>query len=353
MKRRILQALGILMLVVLPLAIAGAAALLAYRRSPVPQERNRATVIVKPPSTIQNSASAVNLFIADVGEQIEADPMAAFVISQVTELDDASYRRGIDAARRGTTSLIELSFTHADASIAETAVDVVARRLLDEAARGEFERTQFLLGRATERLDAAQDAVDEYFRTHEVFDPDFEYRNALDQVANLNQQITTGQALQYGETYLAELEAERDEIERQIPRLGEAMLTFRQLSIELQLAQSAWQQATVNNDSAEFSYLTVDTAENLIASQTVTPFVDDTARWQTTALAGVVAFLLALLIVTPLSNRLRRGPKRGRHKINGDSGSNEGRTSDEMDLTIVMDSTDRPVAAIEASSRGR
>jgi len=337
MKRKMLFALGILLLVLLPLAIAAATVVYTYRNSPIPAENHLAMVVITPPSTISESASAVNLFIADVGEQIEADPMVRFVLEQVPALDESVYVRNIAAERRGTTSLVELFFIHPDAGVAETTVEVVARRLLDDAARGEFERTQFLLGRATERLEGAEAAVAEFFRTESVFDPDFEYRNAVDQVAQLNQQITTGEALLYGESYLAQLEAERDQIELELPRLGEAMLTYQQLSTDLQLAQTAWQQATVNNDLAEFDYRTVNNVDNLIASRDVSPFVDDTPRLQRTALAGVVALALSLLVVTPISNRLRRGNRTGRHKVGADDG-----------LTIVVDtleSGERDMAA--------
>ncbi|MGI8518889.1 MAG: hypothetical protein ACR2ME_11240 [Acidimicrobiia bacterium] len=336
MKRRLLFALGVILLVLLPLAIAAAAGVYAYRSSPAPPELQRATIVVTPPSTIQESASAVNLFIADIGEQVQADPMVQFVLDQVGVLNEGTYLENLSAERRGTTSLVELSFVHFDPTVAQTTVDFVARRLLDEAARGEFERTQFLLGRATERLEVAQQGLADFFGSESVFDPDFEYRTALDQVAQLNQQITTGEALAYGETYLAQLAAERDRIESELPRLGEAMLTFQRLSTDLDLAQTAWQEATVNNDRAEFDYLTVNAVENLIASRDVAPFVDDTPRLQRTALAAVVALALALLVVTPISNRLRRGSRRGRHKLSAEGGSDA-----ESDLTIVVDTTDR------------
>jgi len=326
MKRKMLFALGILLLVLLPLAISAATVVYTYRNSPIPAENHLAMVVITPPSTISESASAVNLFIADVGEQIEADPIVRFVLEQVPALDEFAYSRNIAAERRGTTSLVELSFVHPDAGVAETTVEVVARRLLDDAARGEFERTQFLLGRVTERLENAEAAIADFLRSKSVFDPDFEYRNAVDQVAQLNQQITTGEALLYGESYLAQLEAERDQIEVELPRLGEAMLTHQQLSTDLQLAQTAWQQATINYDRAEFDYRTVDKVENLITSREVNAFVDDTPRLQRTALAGVVALVLSLLIITPISNRLRQGNRKGRHKVGADDG-----------LTIVVD----------------
>lgn len=336
MKRRLLVALSVILLVLLPLAIATAAGGYAFRSSPAPTELARATVVVTPPSTVQESASAVNLFIADIGEQVEADPMVQFVLDEVGALDEQTYLANVSAKRRGTTSLVELSFVHVDPAVAQKTVDFVARRLLDEAARGEFERTQFLLGRASERLEMARQALADFFGTEAVFDPDFEYRNALEQVAQLNQQITTGEALAYGETYLAQLATERDRMERELPRLGEAMLTFQRLSTDLDLAQSAWQEATVNNDRAEFDYLTVNAAENLISSREVGPFVDDTPRLQRTALAAVVALALALLVVTPISNRLRRGGGRGRHKLSGEGGSDP-----ELGLTIVVDTAAR------------
>ena len=63
-----------------------------------------------------------------------------------------------------------------------------------------------------------------------MFDPEFEYRSVLNEIAQLDQQITTGQALSYGETYQTELTARRAELQASLPGLGSAMLIHQRLS---------------------------------------------------------------------------------------------------------------------------
>lgn len=299
------------LLAVLPVLVAATVAGFTYQSFPDPATEYRATAVIRPPTTV-DSPSAVNLFIADMPELITADAAVDHVISQVPALDRESYLERISAVRRGTTSSVELSFLDPDQAVAEATVGTLARWVLDNAARGEYELTQFLLQRATERLDQAETELDEFFGTVSVFDPEFEYRSLLNEIAQLDQQITTGRALSYGETYLAELTARRREVQAQLPELGEAMLTHVRLSTELENAQDAWEEATVNNDLAEFEYRTVNSIETLITSDEVDPFVDVAPRLQVTALAAVVALVLSLVVVVPFSAWLAR--PRGRHK---------------------------------------
>jgi hypothetical protein len=348
MKRKVVSALVIALAVVLSLAIASSTAFFTYRTLPVPAERHRATAEIKPPSTVQESASAVNLFIADVGEEIEADSMVEFVLDEVPELDRETYLANIEAERRGVTSLVDLSFVHADPVVAEQTVDLVTHRLLDDAAKGDFERSQFLLNRATRRLEKAEQAVDEFLRDESMVDPEFEYRNALNQVAQLDQQVAAAETLRdtstgtdsetETETELSELWAERYRLQSDLPRLGAAVLEYRRLATNLEQAQSAWQQAMVDHDTAAFDYRAENTVENLVTSRSVVPFVDDNPRQQRTALAGVVALVLALLIVTPMANSLRRPGGGGRR-----APSVVHRLIDDSVSTITSDRSERRI----------
>jgi hypothetical protein len=346
MRRRVISGLLIALAVVLSLAIASSTAFFTYRTLPVPAERHRATVEIKPPSTVQDSASAVNLFIADVGEEIEADSMVEFVLDKVPELDRETYLAGIEAERRGVTSLLDLSFVHTDPVIAEQTVDLVSHRLLDDAAKGDFERSRFLLNRATKRLEDAEQAMDEFLRDESMVDPEFEYRNALNQVAQLDQQIAAAETLTNTDTAtdtdtdtdISELWAERYRIQSELPGLSAAVLEYRRLATNLEQAQSAWQQAMVNNDTAAFDYRAVNTLENLVTNRSVAPFVDDNPRQQRTALAGVVALTLALLIVTPMANSLRRSGGGGRRAMRVAHGLIDD------SVPTIADKPERPIA---------
>jgi hypothetical protein len=343
MRRRVISALVIALAVVLSLAIASSTAFFTYRTLPVPAERHRATAVIKPPSTVQESASAVNLFIADVGEELEADSMVEFVLDEVPELDRETYLASIGAERRGITSLVDLSFVHADPIVAAQTVDLVSHRLLDDAAKGDFERSQFLLNRATKRLEKAEQAVDEFLRDESLVDPEFEYRNALNQVAQLDQQIAAVETLTETDAEtdaeLSELWAERYRLQSDLPRLGAAVLEYRRLATNLEQAQSAWQQAMVDHDTAAFDYRAENTVENLVTSRSVAPFVDDNPRQQRTALAGVVALVLALLIVTPMANSLRRSESGGRRAVSVAHG-----LIDDSVSTIIPDRSERRIA---------
>ncbi len=118
-----------------------------------------------------------------------------------------------------------------------------------------------------------------------------------------------------------------------------AVLEYRRLATNLEQAQSAWQQAMVNNDTAAFDYRAVNTLENLVTNRSVTPFVDDNPRQQRTALAGVVALTLALLIVTPMANSLRRSGGGGRRAVRVAHG-----LIDDSGPTIIPDKSERPIA---------
>jgi hypothetical protein len=318
------------MVVVLPLLIVIAAAAATYRTTPPAPIEYRATTVIRPPTTVQDSAAAVNLFVADLGEAITTDATVDHVISQVPGLEKDTYLDRIDASRRGTTSSVALSFIHPDEAVAAATVGTLARRVLDDAARGEYERTQFLLERATERLDRAEAAMEEFFRGTSAFDPEFEYRGVLNEIAQLDQQITTGQALSYGETYQTELTARRTELQALLPELGAAMLIHRRLSAELDTAQAAWEEATINNDLEEFEYRTVNSVDELITSEEVEPFVDETPRLQATALAGAVALVLSLVVILPVAAWLSR--PRGRHKL-----STNGEPARTVDLNAMAE----------------
>jgi hypothetical protein len=309
-----LERLGLIAL--LPVLIAITAAGYTYQGIPDPPTRYLATTVIRPPTTVQDSASEVNLFLADLSELITTDATVNYVLDQVPGLERQIYLDRIDAARRGTTSSVALSFVHGDEAIAAATVSTLARRVLDDAARGKYEKTQFLLGRATERLERAEEAMQEFLRGTTVFDPEFEYRSVLGEIAQLDQQIATGQALSYGETYQSELTARRTELEATLPELGAAMVSHQRLSAELETAQAAWENATFNNDLEEFEYRTVNSLENLITSEEVVPFVDQTPRLQNTALAAAVALSLSLIAILPFSAWL--GRPRGRHKMTGD-----------------------------------
>ena len=337
---------------ILPVLITAIVAGYAYQSYPTPPTRYLATTVIKPPTTVQESTAVVNLFLADLSELITTDTIVDHVTSQVPGLDRDTYLIRIDAQRRGTTSSVALTFIHPDENIAGQTVSVLAHRIVDDAARSEFERTQFLLERATERLDQAEAAIEEFFRGTSAFDPEFEYRGVLNEIAQLDQQITTGLALSYGETYQTELMARRTELQALLPELGSAMLIHGRLSAELETAQTAWEQATVANDLAEFEYRTVNSADELITSEEVIPFVDETPRLQTTALTAVLALVLSLVVILPVSVWLSR--PRGRHKVSS-NGANV-RTVD-LNAMAYEDSIDEsaigPAKASKTGRRGR
>ena len=304
--------LQVAVMILLPLLVTAAAAYIAFDNSPPAPEQYRATVVVGPPSTVQDSAAAVNLFIADLGQRITADAVVNHVLDEVPQLDQRTYIENISADRRETASSVALSFVHSDRAVAELTVDTVARQLLDGAARTDFERGQFMLDRATERLDAAEASMSRFAGTQSVFDPEVEYRTALDEIAQLDRQITTGQALSYSDAYTDELVARRDVLEASLPRIGQALLSYRALTAELEQAQAVWEKASLNYDRAEFEYQTVNAVDNLISNRELVAFVDTTPQLQRTALAGAVALALSLVTIVPLTAWLLR--RRGKHR---------------------------------------
>ena len=106
-----LERLG--MVVVLPILIVVAAAGATYRTTPVAPIEYRATTVITPPTTVEESAAAVNLFITDLSELITTDATVAYVLSHVPGLDARNVPRSDRCLRRGTTTSVALSFVHA------------------------------------------------------------------------------------------------------------------------------------------------------------------------------------------------------------------------------------------------
>jgi hypothetical protein len=309
---RRLSRLGLVWL--LPLLTAAAAGLAVYQTSPEPPAKFEATVTVRPPTTNLESAAAVNLFVTDLGQQAASDLVRLYILDQIPELDPDTYPSHLVVERQGATSWVALSFVHEDEDVARATVEVLAIRLLDDAARQDSARALFLVEQATGRLSAAEQALDDFAREEGVFDPEVEYRVLLDDISRLNAEIVaTSQSEVVDETYLGALTTERNRLVATRKGLGEALLAFERLATEVANAQRALEEARSEHEEAEFEYLGVNSPNNLIGTRDVAPSVDDTPRLQRSVLAGVVALVLALAIVLPLAWLLDKKRVPGRH----------------------------------------
>lgn len=298
----------------LPILIAGAAGLIAFQMADEPPLLSRAEITVRPPTTTQSSTAALNLFVTDLGQQAESDAVTLFVLDQVPDLDPDSYPRDLLVERHGATSWVTLSFVHPDDAIARSVVEVLARRLLDDVARQDTERTQFLVDNATERLTQAEVALEEFSREQGVFDPETEYRILLDDISRLNAEIITiSNSPEADEDYLDAITGERNRLISSRTRLGGALLEFRGLSADVANAQDALETAQTDHLGAEFEYASINAPENLVGTRELITFTDNSERLQRAALAAAVALVLALSIVVPLAWWLDKRHTQGRH----------------------------------------
>lgn len=298
----------------LPLVLAAIAASVVFLTSPQPPTIYRALITVRPPTTALDSAAAVNLFITDLGQQAESDLISLFLLDQIPDLNRDEYPRDLSVEREGATSWVAISFVHSDREVARATVETLALRLLDDAARQDVDRTSFLLDKAAQRLTEAQMALDEFAATESVFDPEVEYRILLDEISRLDAEIVAaGQDPEVDETFVDSLVFERNRLMAGRAGLGEALLTFNRLSADVGNAQNAFQKARADNEAAVFEYEGVNAPQNLVGIRELTPFIDNAARIQRSALAGAVALVLALVIVLPMAWFLEKRHVQGRH----------------------------------------
>ncbi len=298
----------------LPLVLAGVAGLTVFLTSPEPPTLYEATITVRPPTTALESAAAANLFVSDLGQQAESDLMTLYVLDQVDDLDPGSYPADLSVERQGATSWVQLKFVDEEREVARAAVEVLATRLLDDAARQDRDRAIFLVEQAETRLVAAEEALDDFARSEEVFDPEVEYRILLDEISRLNAEIVaTSQSEFIDEAYLEALTVERNRLVATRRGMGEALLAFDRLATDVGNAQSALDQAQSEFEQAEFDYLGVNAPNSLIGTREVSSFTDNTARLQRSALAAAVSLVLALAIVLPIAWFLDKRRVQGRH----------------------------------------
>ncbi|HEY5891011.1 MAG TPA: hypothetical protein VIW94_09960 [Acidimicrobiia bacterium] len=296
-----------------PIAIAIAAAVVAFQLAPQPPTLFEASVTIRPPSTTQDSAAAINLFVNDIALQAESDVVAAFVLDQIPDLDPATYPRDLSVVRQGATSWVSLSFVSEIESVARDTVETLAVRLLDDAARPETDRTQFLLDQASERLAVAGTEFADFTDENDVFDPEVEYRLLLDEISRLSGQITSARLDGADQEYIDSLIREQDRLIGLRPSLGESLLTYRALATSVESARNEVEQARADFDEAQFEYVVTNAPSNLIGTREIEHFVDDTDRLQRSALAGAAGLVLAMGIVIPLAWWLDKRRSQGRH----------------------------------------
>lgn len=298
----------------LPLVLAGAAGLTVLLTSPEPPTLHKATVTVRPPTSALDSAAAVNLFLTDLGQQAESDVVTLYILDQVPDLDPGSYPADLSVERQGATSWVQLAFVDEEKQVARATAEVLAIRLLDDAARQDRDRAIFLVQQAEARLSAAETALDEFARDEEVFDPEVEYRILLDEISRLNAEIVaTSQSEVIDEAYLEALTVERNRLVGTRRGMGEALLAFDRLATDVENAQRALDQAQSEFQEAEFEYLGINAPASLIGSRDITSFNDNSARIQRSTLAAAVALVLTLAIVLPAAWILDKRKVQGRH----------------------------------------
>jgi hypothetical protein len=310
----------------------------AFLIQPPPPEVYRATVVVSPPTMVRDTPGGVNLFVADLPEIATSDPMVVHVLDRVPGLRPEEYVEGVTASRRGSTSLVAVSFVHKDRLMARLTVEAVSTRLLDETARDEFDRSAFLLESARERLTAAQDDLHRFAQDEGIFDAETEYRMVIEEIAFVKREITAASIEDPEEPSIEVLEDRHSVLLQERERLGSALLRYEILVAELDRAQDEVEVASTRYAAAEFEYTTVNTSENLIVSRDVVLFSDDSERLQQTALVAVAALVLSLLTLVPLGFWLAHRRIRGRHSDSAEDGTPiyDGYPESEIDLSYEV-----------------
>jgi len=303
---------------VLAAMIVATAGIATYLNEPEPREEFRASVVIAPPTIVQDSPAAVNQFVIDLAEQVESDAMVVHVLEAVPEIDRDQYLRGIEANRRGASSIVDISFVHTDDQIARQTTEAVALRLIDDSARSEYDKTAHLLEQAETRVNEAGTALTEFAETHGAFDPAIEYANVLSEITAIDRQITTATIEGSDESTMESLEEQRAVLVTERGRLGSVLVPYQTVIEELDRARQVLEDARSRFLEAEFEYTTVNTPDELVVSRDVTRFVDDSARLQRAALGAAVALVLTVVLLIPLGLWLRRHRLAGKHRDQGD-----------------------------------
>lgn len=288
-------------------------------REPPPQEESRASVVVAPPTIVQDSPGTLNQFVVDLTERVGSDAMIVHVFDELPEIDRDEYLDGIGASRRGQSSRVEISFIHPDRQIAQKTVEAVANRLIDDSARTEYDKTAYILEQAQARADEAERELAGFADTHGGFDPEIEYANVLSEIAAVDRQITTATIEDLDETSTETLNEQRADLVIERARLRSVLLPYERITAEVERARQVLEEARSDYVEAEFEYTTVNTPDELIVSRNVVRFVDDSARLQRAALGAFLAFLLTLIFLVPMAVWLQRRRLAGKHRQRDDN----------------------------------
>lgn len=271
-------------------------------------------MVVAPPTIVQGSPGTLNQFVIDLTERVRSDSMTVQVFDEVPEVDRDEYLDGIEASRRGESSLVEISFVHRERQIAQRTSEAVANRLTDDSARIEYDKTAYILEQAQARVDEAERELADFAETHSAFDPEIEYANVLNEIAAVDRQITTATIEDLDESSIATLNEQRVDLVTERDRLGSVLLPYETITAELERARQALEEARSEFVEAEFEYTTINTPDELIVSRDVVRFMDDSARLQRAALGAFLAFLLTLIFLVPIAIWLRRRRLAGKHQ---------------------------------------
>lgn len=303
---------------ILAAVIVAAAGIATYLMEREPREESRASVVITPPAMFQDSPAALNQLVIDLTEQVRSDAMVVHVLEVVPEIDGEEYLGGIEASRQGVSSHVEITFVHPDRQIARRTTEAVAMRLIDDSARGEYDKTAYLLEQAQARVDEAGAALADFAATHGSFDPGIEYANVLGEIAAIDRQIITATIEDFDESAIESLEEQRAVLVTERDRLGSVLVPYEMVTEELARARQVFEEAQSRFLEAEFEYTTVNTPNELVVSRDVTRFVDDSARLQRAALGAAVALVLTVVLLVPLGLWLRRHRISGKHRDQGE-----------------------------------
>jgi hypothetical protein len=321
---------SVLLWVVGAIVVAGAGAA-AYLTQPPPPAAARATAVVAAPTIVQDSPAGLNQYVTDLAEKVTADDMVVHVLELVPDLAPEEYLEGIEARRLGASSLVEVSFIHADSTLAQETVSAVAEWIVGRAAGTEFDEASYLLRQAEERADAAQKKLGDFVRAERVFDPHSEYSDALEQIAALDRQISAAAIEEVDSSAIDDLRQQKATLEAERDRIGALLLPYSELTDELDRAGEELERARMRFGEAEYELTVVNTPDRLILSRNVEPFVDQTPRLQQTAMAAAIALVATLVILVPVGRWL--GNRRVRkHRRSAESPS-PARSSADVDLT--------------------
>jgi hypothetical protein len=287
--RRTRRAIGLLILLPL-LAGAGAYSILHNR----PQLQEATATLETPPSSATGNTQ-IGLFEADFDQQLN-DFSVISKVSQATAVSAADLRHTLSASRVGTSTEIRVTLRSSASSVStQRALRMSVQLVLSSLAGRDIPQLQRQVRLATDQVNTAQSALDQYQRQHGSQFANEQSQSITNQIVSDLTQLSVAQST--GDAAgAAQLNQQLKSLKAQRLALSSQLQQTDALTVQITAAQatlqSARQQLIAGQASAE-----TDSSPSLILDVSASSLSKTTPLIEGVGVAIALAFALGLVLI--------------------------------------------------------